>query len=810
MQLPYNLNRTKFKNSIMKRSYLLMRTILFSITLLHLAGNHATCQVAGDREINLSSSGWTLTANPASGILAIYHKRLGEVLSDVKLNIVSQNEIRAFTGWHAVSKNDNVLEITTVSPVSAWTFKLNDTSILISATSSDLCLTAKSPSPETRVAARLIDPMGVPVDWCGTREITVSFNGRDTHHPSRLPSDNPEVMTFALGQIDATNLHDLFDREKDIAISFSDRTRMTRSSSNQDQLDLVIPVPGNTMIRLIPDYYTKILGVPFYSRLDDSAFPSAPLIWGSWTAYYYEAKESDIVTNTDWLSKNLGPYGFQYVQLDDGYDRGRKNGHYWIEHWDKSLFPHGPEWLASYIKSKGFKPGLWLVPNSYAGFFDSHPDWYVYDTSGNVIKDYLTPALDYTNPAVQDWLKKLFSTLKGWGFEYFKFDGEFSLPAYVPDLDISRLYNKNADPVASYRDRLKLIRSVIGPGTFIEGCVAGTPLNGIGYFNSCFNGEDMYNSWKGSYAVFSSINANAFLNHMVIYVMPGEGIDVSPLMSPEEARTKMAPRSIEVALTREDPFTGFGVTLPEARTLVSMVSLTGVAYPLTSVMPRLPEERVKLLKMTMPTLPIIPVDLYSRGSEISWDKFKFTTPGTYIHNYPEITDLKVNAASGKYDVVAMTNWRNGNISRSVRFGDKLGLDPDTPYIVFDFWNQKLMGVFSKEFTAGIETHDTRVFLVHPLLGHPQLIANSRHISGVYSIIDLLWDESRKTISGSSKTIQGEPYSLFLYVPEGWSPSKIKAITGKNADIDVNSKRSGDLLRITLPGKGGIVKWEVQF
>ena len=61
---------------------------------------------------------------------------------------------------------------------------------------------------------------------------------------------------------------------------------------------------------------------------------------------------------------------------------------------------------------------------------------------------------------------------------------------------------------------LRLIRETVGPQTFIEGCPAGTPLNGIGYFNSYFTGHDVYNSWQGMYALFSSISANAFLNHM--------------------------------------------------------------------------------------------------------------------------------------------------------------------------------------------------------------------------------------------------------------------------------------------------------
>ncbi len=276
---------------------------------------------------------------------------------------------------------------------------------------------------------------------------------------------------------------------------------------------MTVPVPGNAIVRIIHDYYTQTLGVPYYARFDDSVFPSAPEVWCSWTAYYSDATEKDIVRNTDWLAQKLRPYGFKYVQIDDGYDRG-KDGmmHTWITNWDKNLYPHGPAWLARYIKSSGLHPGLWLVPNAYAGAVSDHPDWYLYDTSGNLVRDYHTPALDCTNPGVNEWLRELFSTLKGWGFEYYKFDGEYAIPRYAGHVDTSKLYDRSIDPLEAYRNRLKLIRDVVGPETYIEGCPAGTPLNGIGYFNSYFNGHDVYNSWQGSYALFSSINANVFLN----------------------------------------------------------------------------------------------------------------------------------------------------------------------------------------------------------------------------------------------------------------------------------------------------------
>ena len=45
----------------------------------------------------------------------------------------------------------------------------------------------------------------------------------------------------------------------------------------------------------------------------------------------------------------------------------------------------------------------------------------------------------------------------------------------------------------------------------------------------------------------------------------------------------------------------------------------------------------------------------------------------------------------------------------------------------------------------IEPHDTRVLHIHPLLGRPQLIGISRHISGAYSVLDLKWDAAQSIL-----------------------------------------------------------------
>jgi hypothetical protein len=766
--------------------------------------------------ISLSGEGWTVTADGEKGVLSITHENLGTVINDVQLNLQGARGLRPLKGWTAAKTGSKQLFIRTSQPPTGWSVEWDKEWLKISSTSTSAVVTAEVPAPQERILARLMEPEGVPVDWVGTDEVANGYGGSETRSQSYLPNRNPECMYFALGQVSSLNLHSLFDRKTDTAISFSSRARLQRNLENQDVLDVMIPVPGETVIRLIPNYFTKTLGVPRYAPFDDSYFKTAPIAWNSWDSYYSEVSERHIVENADWIASHLKPYGFEYVVLDEGYD-GQSNGgglvgadHNWIGEWDREKFPHGPKWLTTYIKSKGLRAGLWLVPNAYAGATEEHPSWYLHDKQGKIIRDYNTPALDSTNPEVLDFVKKLFTTLDDWGFEYYKFDGEHAIPEYVPGVDKEKLYDKGIDSLVAYRNRLKLIRATIGPQRFIEGCPAGTPLNGIGYFDSYFNGQDMYTSWQGTYALFSSINANAFLNHIVVYVMPGEGIDVGPQMTVQDTEKKRVPSVVQTARTREDPTVGFGATLPEARTMVTYLALTGVVYSVGSVMPELPPERVKLLKMTLPTLPILPIDLFSRGTDMKWDTFKHTTPDYYIHNYPEILDLKVNAKSGIYDVVGVTNWRSATVTRELSFPDKLGLNPGSSYVAFDFWNQKLYGVFKDRMKVEIEPHDTRVFLIHPLLNRPQLIGTSRHITGSYSIRALTWEASKNSLRGSSQGVPGEDYALFIYVPKEMTVSRVRAAATGSRQVPVRHEVTGNSLTVSFEGQPEPVDWEVEF
>lgn len=777
---------------------------------------NSAARAQSGKTVSATSNGWTVIADGKAGVLSIRYRNLGVVMQDVRLNLRAESGLHLVEGWSAEKREESQVSIQASDPPTAWLFELAPDQLKISSTVTDAVLTAEAPASSDRVVARLLDPEGVPVVWEGTPGIHRNFGGQQTKNPSFLPARNPECMYFSLGPVSSFNLHSLFDRNADIAISFPVQARMKRNPQNADVLDLTIPVPGNALVRVYPNYYTRTLGVPRYARFDDSFFRTAPAVWGSWPSYYGGITEKDIVSNADWIAAHLKQYGFRYVELDEGYDGGNKGrdfegeNHLWIGQWDPETFPHGPNWLGHHIKAEGLGAGLWLVPNAYAGFAESHPDWYLRDKQGKFIPDYSTPSLDSTNPQVLAFLEKLFTTLDDWGFDYYKLDGELSLPAYAPNVDRSRLYDRNIDPLTAYINRVKLIRQTIGPERFIEGCPEGTPLNAIGYFSSYFNGQDGYNSWEGMHALFSSISSNSFLNHLLVYVMPGEGMDLEPTMTAEEVAQKRASGVLMRVGTAEDIKMGFGVTLAEARTLVSYVALSGAVYSVASIMPELPTERVELMKKTLPTMPILPIDLFSRGSDPKWDTFKHTQPDYYIHNYPELLDLKISAKAGDYDVVGLVNWRSFPAAREVDLATKLGVPPDSEYVVFDFWNQELLGVVKDRIKIDIPPHDTRVLLIHPFLNRPQLVGTSRHITGAYSIDDLRWDKTQLRLHGASETVAGDDYALWFYIPEGYSVAQVHATDmGKN-EITAHQEVRGSSLKVSFAGTGDAVNWEVKF
>jgi hypothetical protein len=137
------------------------------------------------------------------------------------------------------------------------------------------------------------------------------------------------------------------------------------------------------------------------------------------------------------------------------------------------------------------------------------------------------------------------------------------------------------------------------------------------------------------------------------------------------------------------------------------------------------------------------------------------------------------------------------------FSDKLGLRPNASYVAFDYWDRKLLGTFRGGIDVVIEPHDTRVLLIHELSDRPQLLGVSRHITGAWSIVRLFWKGD--SLRGTSWTVPGDPYTLWVHVPEGFRVSGAQA-----AGVPARHSQSGELLTVDFAGLQQPVDWGITF
>ncbi len=713
--------------------------------------------------------GWTFQVSKEGDALSISHRDLGDVFRNVRIAVKQQDTLLYLRGWNAEIEN-NKLVIRAQEPAEIIVeFSALENQVQAAASSNLAVLTGLAPAPKNRMPARVADPEKILRSETQAGE---DYTGIDTFENYYIPAENPHVMYLALGPVDALNLHALFDKQSDVVIQFPDNSRIARSREESDCMEVTVPLQEETaLISLTHEYYTDVLGMPRYVPYDDTYHTTAPTGWNHWLAFFRQVTEQDIVDHADFISKNLKKYGMIHCQLDDGFDH--PSHRHWDKDWDPVTFPHGPSWLADYIKSKGLIPGLWTVPYSYC-VEHGNPDWFLRDKDGNIAMDYQGGGeLDFTKPEViRDYWRPILESLKSQGWEYYKFDMGSTVQMW------HRYHDQFSDPTkSSYdvsRETLKIFREIMGPEIWHTNHPdAWGGRMGIIDVAGC--GRDPGPGWRRMNNFMEVISNNTYQNHIIWYSDPD-----CIVLRGKPTRADAGHRNTEF------------LTLEEARSCASLLSLAGLQFLSGDDLPNLEEERLELIRKTIPILPIFPIDLFGRGRN--------------PENYQKIMDLKVNAASGVYDVVAATNWNDLPEDRTISLTDELALAPGNSFLVFDYWQEKLLGSFSNEFTVAIPPHGTRAMTVRSLLPRPQLMATNRHITSALSIKNLDWNEEKSELHGTSETIPETMYKLFIHVPDGYSITKVDT----NADQLPYNLRADGMLEVQLMGQEEPVEWKIQF
>lgn len=515
-------------------------------------------------------------------------------------------------------------------------------------------------------------------------------------------------------------------------------------------------------------YYRDSLHLKYYSPIDKTIYPLPPSGFCTWYYYYQDISESEVKLNTDWIAKNLIPYGAKYVQIDDGWQKETVAGRHGSRDWTgvDTAFSTGMADLAKYIKSKGLIPGIWIAPHGQSNeeVVKNNPGVFILKPDGTSASktwegDWL---LDPTSPEGKKYFHDLFTMMVDWGYDYYKIDGQpIVVEEYAANADY--MYTKGGKADSLYRTTLDIIRSAIGPDRFLLGCW-GLPVEGAGIMNGSRTGGDVVLGWDGFMMALSPTLESYYQHNIMWYTDP----DVMLLRQP--------------------------LTTDQARVWATMQGLTGQAIMSSDRLPDLSAERVEMLHRVFPATDIRPLDLFPS------------------HNNKRIWDLKINHLNRHYDVVGLFNFEEGTTAEVAVKWEALGIN-NGPVHVYDFWNKEYMGTWDTGISLTINPTSCRVLTLLPDNGEIQLLSTSRHITqGWVDLITLDSQDKGSKISGTSRIPGNDPYTLTFVYPRGknFSISSATAFVGKNSLPVKISCHQGWASVEFMTGDLSDVKWSVSF
>jgi hypothetical protein len=527
---------------------------------------------------------------------------------------------------------------------------------------------------------------------------------------------------------------------------------------------------GEVTLRFRPRYYQKHRGLAFYQPWTYTPWQRSAAGWTSWFAFRDQVTEADIHSAVDAIADRLAPFGFDYVQIDDGFQRlpiGVPD--HWLNTNEK--FPAGLIGLRNYIASHGLQPGLWTnVSFADATWAAAHPQYFVRTVDGKPAEgNWVGFVMDGANPAtMRDLVLPVYRALRTQGWSYFKVDAlrHLRYEGYNSHADFYARQGK--DGVAVYRSFVQQIRDVIGRDAFLLASWGPRPEL-VGIIDATRLGDDGFG--YGGFSQFNSFNNVVWRND---------------------------PDHIEIS--RADGFRSATIT-----------SLTGSLLMLTDKPDVYRTDRVEAARRAAPVLFTLPGQVYdidpTRSSRLEMANHEVSGSGPRPFEADQrlrqtLYQLDVARPFERWTVLARTEGAPG----SIRIAD-LGLDPARQWVVFDFWGKRFLGAFRDSIVTGPvdPAFQVQVLCLREQQPHPQVLATNRHVScGGVDLEQVSW--SGEALSGTSKVVPGDDYELYLSEPEGWTAVSAEA---SNATATLGEVRDR-WRRVTIRAQLGRVMWSVRY
>jgi len=125
--------------------------------------------------------------------------------------------------------------------------------------------------------------------------------------------------------------------------------------------------------------------------------------------------------------------------------------------------------------------------------------------------------------------------------------------------------------------------------------------------------------------------------------------------------------------------------------------------------------------------------------------------------------------AGAWDAVGVFNFEDQPQTRSVEFSS-LGLPADAEVAVFEFWEEKFLGLHRRRVSLSLAPRTARILLIHRPSTRPEIIATNMHLLGGYHEIKrTAWDDKRLVLSGEYERAAGLEGKVYFLVPDEFRP-----------------------------------------
>lgn len=529
----------------------------------------------------------------------------------------------------------------------------------------------------------------------------------------------------------------------------------SKGAFHREGQDYVLPLSGSAAVEVKEDYVRNHLG--YFLWDNRRALWSKPVAgWCSWMAYLQDVREADMLEAADFVAKNLKAYGYDIVQMDDGFQRTPQSGNEPIkpgerysERWTipNDKFPHGLGSLASAIKAKGLTPGIWVGLYTPLGL--SHAEDYVQGPDGKPLRGpWVNWAMNGLRPGADEAYFDTIRTLKGQGWDYFKID---TLRHVLYDnyrLNPAYWTARKESMEAAYRNIVGTIKRIAG-NSYVLACW-GTLPELAGLPDGCRIGEDVDPTVA---SMRRSAKYIAQFNHLNNVVWRNDPDYMCLRLDPELARAWTA-----------------------------MTALAGGHLMISDKPSDYTPEHIRIMRQVGPPLVSRTVNAQP------------LTPD------PEFFTLNAAKFGEEWAVVSHQAW--ADLPAKDVPVSRFGLDPAKRYLAFDFWNAKPLGLVQGTLPlhALTEGH-CQVVSLRPLLDRPQVLGTDRHIGqGVHELEAVTW--RNRQLSGRFLGGPGETWRMFIHFPKGFMPSVVQGATIKSIE--------GEVLELAFEPSDKPQPWTIRF